>query len=153
MYEIVKTLHVLSAAALFGTGVGIAFFQFAAWRTKDVAVFAGVARLVVIADWIFTASAIVLQPITGVALVLMAGYEWNEPWLLWSYALYFVAGAFWLPVVWMQMRIARFAAEARDAQAPLPDEACRLMWTWFWFGWPAFAAVVATYWLMIAKPG
>lgn len=152
MYELVKTLHVLSAAVLFGTGMGIAFFQFAAWRAKDVATFAGVARLTVMADWLFTATAVVAQPVTGGLLVTMAGYQWNEPWLLWSYACYLIAGAFWLPVVWMQMRVAKRAHEARAANAPLPDEVHKLMRLWFWFGWPAFAAVIAAYWLMIAKP-
>jgi uncharacterized membrane protein len=115
-------------------------------------VFAGVARLTVSADWLFTATAVVAQPLTGAALVLIAGYEWTAPWLLWSYALYAVAGAFWLPVVGMQMRIAKLAAAARDAGRPIPDEAHRIMGRWFWFGWPAFAAVVGAYWLMIAKP-
>ena len=152
IYEALKTLHVLSAAVLFGTGMGIAFFQFMAWRTKDVALFAGVARLTVIADWLFTASAVIAQPITGVALMLHVGYSWNEPWLLWAYALYAVAGLFWAPVVAMQMRVAKLSAEARDANAPIPEDAHRLMRAWFWCGWPAFAAVLATYWLMIARP-
>lgn len=152
MYLSLKTLHVLSGATLFGTGMGIAFFQFAAWRTKDVVVFASVARLTVIADWLFTATAVVAQPITGIMLIRVAGYEWDTPWLLWSYALFGVAGALWLPVVWMQTRIAKLAAKARDEDGPIPFEVNRLMRIWFWSGWPAFAAVTGVYWLMIAKP-
>lgn len=152
MYLSLKTLHVLSAAVLFGTGMGIAFFQFATWGSRDVAMFASVARLTVIADWLFTATAVVAQPITGIMLIQMADYAWDLPWLLWSYALYLVAGLFWLPVVWMQMRIAKLAAQARDEGRPLPLEVHRLMRIWFWCGWPAFAAVVGAYWLMIAKP-
>ena len=152
MYLSLKTLHLLSAALLFGTGIGIAYFQFAAYRSKDVAVFASVARLTVIADWAFTVTAVVAQPITGAMLVRMAGIPWDSPWLVASYALYLVAGLFWLPVVWMQMRIARLAATARDRGRPLPDEVHRLMRIWFWCGWPAFAVVLGTYWLMVAKP-
>ena len=152
MYATVKTLHLLSAAVLFGTGLGIAYFQFAAFRTKDVAVFASVARLTVIADWLFTATAVLAQPITGLILVQMAGYPWDSPWLLRSYAMYIVAGLFWLPVVSMQMRIAKLAAQARNANRPLPTEIHRLMRIWFWCGWPAFFAVLSAYWLMVAKP-
>lgn len=152
IYLGLKTLHVLSAAALFGTGMGIAFFQFAAWRSKDVTVFAHVARLTVIADWLFTATAIIIQPVSGIMLIRIAGYRWDAPWLLWSYALYLVAGLFWLPVVWMQLRIAKLAAQARDENRPLPSEVHQLMKIWFWCGWPAFAAVLGAYWLMVAKP-
>lgn len=152
MYTTVKTLHLLSAAVLFGTGLGIAYYQFAAFRTNDVALFASVARLTVIADWLFTATAVLAQPITGVLLVQMAGHPWDAPWLLWSYAMYIVAGIFWLPVVSMQIRIAKLASQARNANCPLPTEVHRLMRIWFWCGWPAFFAVLSAYWLMVAKP-
>ena len=152
MYSLLKTVHILSAAVLFGTGMGIAFFQFMAWRSRDVKVFAAIARLTVIADWLFTASAVVLQPLSGLLLLKMAGYPWNAPWLLWSYGLYLLAGVMWLPVVWMQGRIARFAAQAVAEQQPIPAEAHRLMRIWFCCGWPAFGAVLGIYWLMIAKP-
>lgn len=153
IYESVKTLHILSAAVLFGTGMGIAFFQFMAWRSDNLVVFAVVARLTVIADWVFTAVAVIAQPLTGIWLMLRAGYPWDSPWLLWSYAMYVIAGVFWVPVVWMQVRIARLAAQARDSGQALPAEVRRLMWAWFCCGWPAFTAVVTAYWLMVAKPG
>jgi uncharacterized membrane protein len=144
IYVGLKTLHGLSAAVLFGIGMGITFFHFAAWRSKDVAGFAHVACLTVIADWLFTATAIVIQPVSDVILIHIAGYLWDAPWLLWSYALYLVAGLFWLPVVWMHLRIAKRAAEARDDNRPLPIEVHQLMRIWFWCGWPAYAAVVAS---------
>lgn len=152
MYALLKALHILSAAILFGTGLGIAFFQFAAYRGKDVAGFATIARLTVRADWIFTASAIVVQPLTGVMLLRVTGYAWDLPWLLWSYVLFVVAGVFWLSVVWMQMRIAHLAAQSRDQHLPLQADVHRLMRVWFWCGWPAFAALLGAYWLMITKP-
>jgi uncharacterized membrane protein len=124
--------------------MSIAFFQFAAWRSKDVTGFAHVTGLIVIAGWLFTATAIVIQPVSGVILVRIAGYLWDAPWLLRSYALYLVAGMFWLPVVWMHLRIAKRAAEARDDNRPLSIEVHQLMRIWFWCGWPAFAAVVAS---------
>ncbi|MBI1187214.1 MAG: DUF2269 family protein [Alphaproteobacteria bacterium] len=147
LFLFAKWLHILSAAMLFGTGLGIAFFMFAAWRAKDATVFAGVARLVVLADWLFTASAVVLQPLTGAALIHLSGRSWSEPWIVASLALYAVAGAFWLPVVWIQRRVAKLAETGADA-----PQRQRLMWIWFWCGWPAFASVLAIYALMIVKP-
>lgn len=152
LYFLLKWVHVLSAAVLFGTGLGIAFFMLAAWRTRDIAVLAGVARIVVLADFIFTATAIVLQPLSGAALIAVTGADWRAPWLMWSYALYAIAGAFWLPVVWIQLRIAREAEAARAAGAAISEQGRRLLWIWFWCGWPAFVAVLAIYALMIARP-
>lgn len=66
----VKYLHVLGAAVLLGTGARIAVFMLLAHRTGDPAVVAGVARIVVIADFLFTATAVIAQPITGVLLII-----------------------------------------------------------------------------------
>jgi uncharacterized membrane protein len=120
--------------------------------TNKAAVVAGIARIVVIADFLFTASAVVVQPVTGVALAWHMGWSLWEGWLLLSIALYLLTGAFWLPVVWMQMRMRDLAAAAASSGADLPPAYHRLFWWWFAFGFPAFAAVLAIYWLMIAKP-
>ncbi|GIK97586.1 MAG: membrane protein [Alphaproteobacteria bacterium] len=151
-YFVLKYLHVIGAAVLLGTGAGIAFFMLMAHRTGDPVVVAGVARIVVIADFLFTATAVVAQPITGVALAWEVGYALTEGWILLSILLYIVTGAFWLPVVWMQARMRRLAAKAADRQEPLPPAYHRLFRTWFAFGFPAFGAVAAIFWLMIARP-
>jgi uncharacterized membrane protein len=151
-YLVVKFVHVIGAVVLLGTGAGIAFFMLAAHRTGDVAIIAGVARIVVIADFLFTATAVVVQPISGVLLAWVAGHSLWEGWIVLSMLLYLVTGAFWLPVVSMQMRMRDLAAQAvRDAQ-PLPGEYHRLFRLWFAFGFPAFGAVLAIFWLMIARP-
>ncbi len=152
LYFFLKFVHVVGAAVLLGTGAGIAFFMLMAHLSKNVAVIAGVARVVVIADFLFTATAVVLQPITGVALAHVAGYPLTEAWIVLSIILYFVTGAFWLPVVWMQMRMRALAEQAVQAGSALPAAYHRLFRLWFAFGFPAFAAVVAIYWLMIARP-
>jgi uncharacterized membrane protein len=113
---------------------------------------AGVARIVVVADFLFTATAVVAQPITGAALASIVGYSLLDRWILWSIVLYLVTGAFWLPVVWMQMRMRDLAAAAACEGKPLPEEYHRLFHVWFAFGFPAFAAVLAIFWLMIARP-
>lgn len=151
-YLILKYLHVIGASVLLGTGAGIAFFMLLAHRTGDPRVIAGVARIVVIADYLFTASAVVLQPITGAALVWLVGYSFLEGWVLLSLLLYVVTGAFWLPVVFMQIRMRDLAAAAAKEGRELPAEYERLFRRWFAFGFPAFASVLTIFWLMIARP-
>ena len=151
-YFTLKFVHVVGAAVLLGTGAGIAFFMLMAHLGGRPIVIAGVARIVVIADFVFTASAVVVQPITGILLARLLGYSLWEGWIVWSIVLYFVTGAFWLPVVWMQMRMRDLAAAAVKEELPLPAVYHRLFWLWFAFGFPAFGAVLAIFWLMIAKP-
>ena len=151
-FLVLKLLHVIGAAVLLGTGAGIAFFLVMAHLRGDVAAIAAVARIVVIADLLFTATSVVAQPITGVWLALLAGYRLSEGWLLLSVALYLVTGAFWLPVVWMQVRMRDLAREAAVRGTPLPASYHRLFWLWFTFGVPAFGSVLAIFWLMIARP-
>src|SRR5215470_17558105 len=105
LYDIVKTIHILSAAVLFGTGLGTAWFMWRANRSGEAATIAATARNVVMADWLFTLPAVVVQPASGIWLVDMAGYSPAETWLMWTYGLYLAAGACWLPVVWLQMRM------------------------------------------------
>jgi uncharacterized membrane protein len=152
LYFVLKYLHVVGAAVLLGTGAGIAFFMLAAHLGGKPSVIAAVARIVVIADFIFTATAVVVQPVTGSLLVLNVGYSFWDGWIFWSIVLYVITGALWLPVVWMQMRLRDLASTAAAEGSPLPDEYHRIFWLWFAFGIPAFTAVAAILWLMIAKP-
>ncbi|MCA6122033.1 DUF2269 domain-containing protein [Bradyrhizobium sp. WSM 1704] len=152
LYFVLKYLHIVGAAVLLGTGSGIAFFMLAAHLGGKPSIIAGVARIVVIADFIFTATAVVAQPVTGSLLVLHVGYSFWEGWIVWSIVLYLVTGALWLPVVWMQMRLRDLASIAAAKGSPLPPEYHRIFWLWFAFGIPAFMAVAAILWLMIVKP-
>jgi len=152
LYFVLKYLHIVGAAVLLGTGSGIAFFMLAAHLGGKPSVIAGVARIVVIADFIFTATAVIAQPITGSLLVLHVGYSFWEGWIVWSMVLYVITGALWLPVVWMQMRLRDLASIAAAKGSPLPPEYHRIFWLWFAFGIPAFLAVSTILWLMIAKP-
>jgi uncharacterized membrane protein len=151
-YFVLKFLHVIGAAVLLGTGAGIAFFMLAAHLSRNSATIAGTARIVVRADFLFTATAVVAQPITGVLLAWNAGYALFDGWIAWSIVLYFFTGAFWLPVVWMQMKMRDLAAAAVRENRPLPPQYHWLFRWWFAFGFPAFAAVLAIFWLMIARP-
>ncbi|MER8789712.1 DUF2269 family protein [Mesorhizobium sp. M0983] len=152
LYLLLKFLHVIGAAVLLGTGAGIAFFMLLAHRTGNTSTVAAVARMVVVADFLFTATAVVAQPLTGAALAWQAGYSLSEGWIVLSITLYIFTGMFWLPVVWMQMEMRKLASQAAAAGAPLPPRYHRLFWLWFAFGFPAFAAVLGIFWLMIARP-
>jgi uncharacterized membrane protein len=151
-YSLVKTLHVIGATVILGTGAGIAFFMLMAHRTRDVAVIASTASIVVIADWTFTASAVALQPVTGYVLARMDGLPLMHSWLGLSLALYVVAGLCWLPVVWIQTRLRNLARVAAAAGTPLPEAYFQLFRVWFVLGIPAFVAVLTIVWLMVAKP-
>jgi uncharacterized membrane protein len=145
-------LHVIGATVLLGTGAGIAFFMVLAVQTGDAKLIAHVGRSVVIADFVFTATAVIAQPITGTLLALDRGYPLLEGWVLVSLGLYVFTGIFWLPVVYIQAKLADIARAAATAQTPLPRRFYRLYRIWFACGFPAFAAVLAIIWLMLEKP-
>jgi uncharacterized membrane protein len=147
-----RLAHILGATVLFGTGLGIAFFMLMAHRTRDAAIIAHTARVVVIADAVFTATAVIAQPLTGGALVHVLGYRWSEPWIVISLALYVFTGICWLPVVFIQARLRRLAEGAARDGRPLPADYHRLFAVWFWLGWPAFLSVIAIFAVMISKP-
>jgi uncharacterized membrane protein len=147
-----RYVHIIGSAALLGTGAGIAFFMLMAHRTDDPAIVAAVARIVVVADLVFTATAVVVQPVSGVLLAWRLGYSLGEKWIVASLLLYVITGLFWLPVVWMQARMRDLATAAVASGSPLPAAYHRLYRTWFAFGFPAFAAVLIIFWLMIARP-
>lgn len=154
-YPLLKTAHVASAAILFGTGLGIAFFCWfgyrLALRTRDLGTLRSVLRLTVIADAVFTAPAVVFQTASGLALMHLLGWPWLSPWSVWVYALFLLTGACWLPVVVLQIRLAAAARRADSIDALPPGFATVFRW-WFALGIPAFAAVLGLYWLMVAKP-
>ena len=151
-YYVLKFLHVIGAEVLLGTGAGIAFFMLLAHRTGNVHTIAATARIVVIADVVFTAAPVVAQPITGVLLATTVGYSLTDGWIVASIALYLFTGAFWLPVVWMQARMRNLAAAAAASGGALPPQYHRLFRWWFAFGFPAFTAVLIIFWLMITRP-
>jgi uncharacterized membrane protein len=151
-YLLLKWLHVLSSVVLVGTGFGTAYYLAFANRTRDVAALAVVTRLVVRADWWFTTPAVVVQPITGVWLAHLAGWPLTTPWLLASIALYLLAGACWLPVLWLQLRMAEMAQRAASGHTELPAAYWRYARWWEALGYPAFAAMLVVFYLMVARP-
>ncbi|MFT4120512.1 DUF2269 family protein [Bradyrhizobium sp.] len=152
LYFVIKYLHVLGAIVILGTGTGIAFFMLTAHRSHDAEFIARTASVVVIADAIFTLSAVILQPITGGLLMMLSATPITERWLLASLCLYGLAGVFWIPVVFMQIEMRDLARKAADQRAALPPRYFVLFRRWFAFGFPGFGATMLILWLMIAKP-
>jgi uncharacterized membrane protein len=147
-----KLLHVLGASVLFGTGLGIAYFMWMAHRTREPAAIAHTARTVVIADALFTANAVVLQPVTGALLAWTMGYSVWDSWIIASLALYVVVGLCWLPVIGIQIQLRDLARAAMQHDEALSARYHRLFRVWFLLGWPAFLGVIAIFALMIWKP-
>jgi uncharacterized membrane protein len=151
-YLIVKWLHILSSTVLFGTGLGSAFYMFFTSLSRDARVIATVVRYVVIADYAFTTPTIIIQPLTGLYLIHLAGFPLSSTWIVVSIALYFLAGAAWLPVVWMQIKMRDMASAAATNGAQLPQRYWNFLKWWVALGVVAFAALVIVFYLMVAKP-
>ncbi len=151
-YLLLKLLHVVSATILFGTGIGSAFCLFMANRSGDAGAIGFAARHVVIADWLFTMPAVLLQLASGLVMVVHAGHDLTEPWLLWSLILYFFAGACWVPVVWIQIRMRDLAKRALVTGTALPPLYWRLDRWWTILGALAFPAILVVFFLMVFKP-
>lgn len=151
-YLTVKTVHILSSTVLFGTGLGIAFFMFRSLFTDHPQERYYATRNTVLADYLFTLPAVIIQPLSGAWLVWKSGYQWTDAWLVWTYALYILAGLCWLPVVWIQHRLKQLAADALRNETALPDSYHRLFGYWMLLGWPAFAGLVTIFFLMVFKP-
>lgn len=151
-YLLTKWVHILSSTLLFGTGLGSAFYMFFASLGRDPRVIATVVRYVVIADWCFTTPTIILQPLSGFYMVHLAGYPLTSTWLLWSMILYLVAGAAWLPVVWMQIQMRGLAQESAAAGSALPARYWQFLRAWVALGVVAFVALVVVFYLMVLKP-
>ena len=152
LYFIVKYLHVLGAIVILGTGTGIAFFMLMAHRSGDPAFIARTATTVVIADMLFTLTAVLLQPVTGGLLMALSATTLAERWLVMSLGLYAVAGLFWVPVIFMQVEMRNLARVALVQRQPLPPRYFVLFRRWFGFGIPGFGSVMLILWLMVAKP-
>lgn len=151
-YMVVKWTHILSSTFLFGTGIGSAFYMLFTSLSRDVRAIAVVSRHVVLADWIFTSTTVIIQPLTGIYMIYLAGFPWTSKWIMWTVGLYALAGACWLPVVWIQIKMRDMAQVAARDTMPLPEQYWRYLKIWTLLGIPAFIAMVVIFWLMVSKP-
>jgi uncharacterized membrane protein len=151
-YLLLKWIHILSSVALVGVGFGSAFYLYFINRTRNVAAIAEVSQLVVRADYWFTAPTVIIQPASGIALASMAGYPLTQSWLLATYVLFILAGMWWLPVVWLQIQMAKMAKAAAANNTGLPQRYWHYAIIWERLGMLAFPSMVAVYGLMVFKP-
>ncbi len=151
-YLLLKWLHILSSVALVGVGFGSAFYLYFVNRTRNVAAIAEVSRLVVRADYWFTAPTVIIQPASGIALAHLAGYPLTQTWLVAAFVLFVLAGLCWLPVVWLQIRMANMAQVAAGSNAALPQLYWRYALIWERLGMLAFPAMLLVYGMMVFKP-
>jgi uncharacterized membrane protein len=151
-YVLLKAIHIVSSTILFGTGLGTAFFKWIVDRVGNVAAIRVVSEKVVLADWVFTSPAIVVQAATGIALARLMGYPLTHGWVAYAIGLYCIAGLCWLPVVWLQIRMRDLARDSDSQGTPLAPRYWVFARAWFWLGVPAFLSLVVVFWLMVAKP-
>lgn len=151
-YLVLKLVHILSAAVLAGTGFGIAFFKWIVDRSGNISAIRVVSEKAVLADWIFTLPAIVVQASTGFALARVVGYPLTHGWLFAAICLFCLAGLCWLPVVRLQIRMRDLARVYEAHRMPVGEKYLRYSRIWFWLGVPAFSSVIVIFWLMVAKP-
>lgn len=152
LFSLVKTLHILSATILFGTGIGTAFFFWRAHAPGNETGRLVAARTTVLADLYFTMPAIIVQPLTGAWLIARTGIDPGQLWLVATYALYMMAGACWLPVVAFQLRMKNMLERAAGGQQLDERSYERCFRWWFALGWPAFGSLIIIFLLMVAKP-
>lgn len=151
-YLLIKWIHILSSTLLFGTGIGTAYYLLCAILTKNPFLIAAIGKYVIAADWLFTATTIIIQPVTGFYLIHLSSVPLTSIWIKWSLALYLLAGVCWLPVVWLQIKLQHLAADASENQRTLPDVFWRYFRVWVALGIPAFIAVIIIFYLMVTKP-
>ena len=151
-YLFTKTIHIISSTILFGNGLGIAFFMWWANKKGDLAAKVFAAKSTVIADFFFTLPAVIIQPLTGVILIEMVGYDYSSLWLQLTYISYGVIGLCWIPVVFIQIKLRDIVNKAFKENSSLPLEYYKLFKAWFFLGWPAFITVVIIFFLMVFKP-
>lgn len=151
-YLLIKTLHIVSSVVLVGTGFGSAFYLYFVNRSKNVIAIAEVSRLVVLADWCFTTPAVIIQPLSGLFLLHQSGWDLGNSWVQISIIFYAIAGICWLPVLWLQIQMRAMAVCAVANQTSIDERYWQFAKYWEWLGYPAFIAMLGTYYLMVYKP-
>jgi uncharacterized membrane protein len=151
-YAIVKWLHIVSSTILFGTELGSAFFMLMANRSRKISWIDFAVRFVVVADWVFTSPAVLIQLATGLYLVHLGGYSLTDLWVMSAIGLYVFAGMCWLPVVWLQIKMRNMVAASISTGQALPDRYWAYHWGWVRLGTLAFPTVLVIFWLMVQKP-
>jgi uncharacterized membrane protein len=152
LYLWLKFIHIMSSTILFGTGIGTACVMLYGHKTRDIRIITGITQYVVLADWMFTGTSGLIQPITGLWMIYLAGYSFSSLWIWGSITGYIIAALCWFPVVYLQIKMRDFAIEANKTNSPLPACYYKYFTYWFCLGWPAFISLMIVFYLMTNKP-
>ena len=152
LYQTIKTLHILSAMVILGTGFGTAFYLFFANRSDSVPAISVVSHWVCKADFWFTTPCVFFQFFSGLWLMHAIKMPFSATWVWLSLLLFFFAGVCWLPVVVWQIKMRDIAKKACDNNETLPAPYWQLAKKWEMLGYPAFCAVIVIVFLMVFKP-
>jgi uncharacterized membrane protein len=149
----IKFVHVLAAAAMFGTWLGSALFMRLAHGSGNPSVVALVARFAGGVEKTVMIPALALQPISGFALGWAIGLSSDDEfWILLSLALYALVVVIWLAAFRLQIRIRRLAQQAALDNVPLADDYRSLFRLHAVLIWPGLAVAVALFLLMVWQP-
>lgn len=152
MYAWFKILHIISAAVLFGGGLGVAIYLLYVNQQKNLALIAQASATAVSATWLFTVLAAFVQAITGFVLVGLHGYASSTMWILGSILGFLVTGILWLPIVCLQIRCRDLAVTALQTNTPLSAEYRRCYRTWCCLTLLVWVVLVVVFYLMTNKP-
>lgn len=152
LYALTKIIHIISSTIFFGTGIGTAFFMLQSWFTPHLQEKFYAVRHTVLADYLFTLPAAILQPLSGIALIYLGGHEWSDLWLILTYCTYIFIILCWIPVVWIQITLKQIVAVCLKNKVSLPQRYHTLFKIWFILGWPAFLGLLFIFYLMVVKP-
>jgi len=148
----IKFVHVLAAAAMFGTALAVALFMVLADRSGNVSVIAVTARFAVVVELMVMIPALALQPISGFPLASAVGLTLGEFWIMLTLLIYALIVAGWLAVLVLEIRIRDLTQEAVLAGLPLPEAYFGMFRLYTVLVWPTLAAMILVFALMIWQP-
>jgi len=148
----IRLLHIVSSALMFGVGLGAFWFMVTAARSGSPAAVAITTRNAVRAEWFIAAPVALIQPTTGYLLMVQLGYPLHSTWFYAVATLYIIAGMCWVYLVKAELKMRGLAA-AHSASIALPDEFGVLFRRWTWLALGSFAGVLGIFWLMVFRPG
>ena len=152
-YLVLKTLHVLSAMVVLGTGIGIAWYTLRGWLSNDHRILHWISRETVRADWLFTTSAIVFLLASATGMLAINPAWLQQPWLQLSIALTGAVFLLWLPVLVLQYRLRTHTqSEKAQPQGHGVQRVQTIMRSWCVLGILALPMMVTIVYLMVAKP-
>lgn len=154
--ELIRLIHVVSSALMFGVGIGAFWFMLAALRSADIALIAATTRNAVRAEWFIAAPVAVVQPTTGYLLMLHLDYSLHSRWFLALATFYILAGMCWVYLVKAELKmrhLANVALASPRAATPLPPQFHALSRRWRRLALGSFAGVLTIFWLMVFRPG